>query len=179
MSNSVAYELSTFGKTLDFLKANFGTVHTSEYFPDKNIGEVHNGIMNQDVTRLTYEASKFDLVTSSQVFEHVLDDLRGFSECCRVLKSGGAFIFSIPLYNTAATHQISRMKDGKIEWLITPPEYHDSRLGGPESAPVFWRHSKQDIVERVLSAGFSKVELVDVVITPIQVEPMQVVYSIK
>ena len=178
MKDAVAYELSTYGKTLDFLKANFCKVQTSEYFPDLKLGEIYNGIMNQDVMQLTFEDSVFDLVTSNQVFEHVPNDLRGFSECRRVLKPGGAFIFTIPLYDIPTTTMIAHVKDGEIEWLAEP-DYHDSRLGGPKSSPTYWSHSMNDIVARVENVGFSKVELVNIIIVPTQVEPLKVVYAIK
>ena len=60
-----------------------------------------------------------------------------------------------------------------------PEEYHDSRTEGPKSAPVFWRHSLQDIVARAKSVGFSQVELVDVFITTAQIDPAKVILAIK
>jgi ubiquinone/menaquinone biosynthesis C-methylase UbiE len=61
-------------------------------------------IVNQDVQKLTYENDSFDVITSNQVFEHVPNDIQGFSECFRVLrKGGGALIFTVPLYDTPST----------------------------------------------------------------------------
>jgi len=45
---------------------------------------------------LPFENGMFDLVLSDQVFEHVIDQKKAFSEILRVLKPGGAAIHIIP-----------------------------------------------------------------------------------
>ena len=47
----------------------------------------------------------------------------------------------------------SLYKDKEIIF-IGEPEFHNSRIEGPNSAPTFWHHSINDIAERVSSAGF-------------------------
>lgn len=86
------YELSSYGATLEFLKRHFNDVTASEYFPNDKPGSYVNGILNQDVQNLTFSDNSFDIVTSSQVFEHVEDDIKGFSEVYRVLR-GGELLF--------------------------------------------------------------------------------------
>jgi SAM-dependent methyltransferase len=176
--NHSVYELSTYGSTLNFLKLNFSKVFTSEYFPDKKCGELINGILNQDVQKLTFADNTFDIITSNQVFEHVPDDIKGFSECFRVLANRGALIFSIPLYNIEKTTKIASIINNEIVFTETP-EYHDSRLGGAKSAPVFYHHSIHDICDRVKSVGFSKVILKEVSIVKTQGKPQLVIYAIK
>lgn len=174
-----AYELSSYGATYDFLRRNVGELRYSEYFPDHPRGMEVNGIRNEDATQLTFADGLFDLVTSNQVFEHVPDDLAAYRECFRVLKRGGAMIFSVPLYDTPRTEQVAKLDEQRrIQWLGTP-EYHDSRVAGPQSAPVFWRHSRHDIIERARCAGFDSVELVDVTILRAQREPQPIVYAVK
>ncbi|MAF99564.1 MAG: hypothetical protein CMH61_03030 [Nanoarchaeota archaeon] len=51
-----------------------------------------------DIHKLSFEAEHFDLVMCSDVLEHV-DDVKAVSEVNRVLKKGGAFIFSVPANN--------------------------------------------------------------------------------
>ncbi|MBM2886678.1 methyltransferase domain-containing protein [Chromobacterium phragmitis] len=178
-SNAVAYELSTYGSTLSYLQNNFRSVTTSEYMPDQPKGAVVDGVRNEDIQSLTFDEDTFDLVTSNSVLEHVPDDIKGCSECYRILKPKGALIFSVPLYDTPSTIKMAEIdKNGSIVFH-QEPEYHDSRLGGPESALTFWRHSFHDICERVKAAGFSNVRLVDVTIAPSQGLSTKVVYAIK
>ncbi len=172
-----AYEMSTYGATLNFLKGNFREVITSEYFPNKKPGEIVNGILNQDVQNLTFKNCSVDLITSNQVFEHVPDDIAGYSECYRVLRLNGALIFSIPLYDIPSTEMLAEIKDNDIVFY-REPEYHDSRSGGPKSALTFWHHSIHDICERVAQAGFN-VSIIDIAIAPSQKIPAKVVYAVK
>ena len=172
-----AWEMSTYGATLNFLKKNFSQVIQSEFFPDKNPGENVNGILNQDVQNLSFESESIDLITSNQVFEHVPNDEQGYAECFRVLKKNGALIFTVPLYDISETKQLAKVIDGKVIHL-TEPEYHDSRIAGPKSALTFWHHSQNDISNRVSSAGFNTI-LVDIFIAPSQKIPQKVVYAVK
>lgn len=177
-TGKIAYELSTYGSTLTWLKNNFSKVVTSEYFPNYKPGELVDGVLNQDVQLLTFEDNSFDVVTSNHVFEHVPDDIKGYSECYRVLRKGGCIIFTVPLYDIERTEKIAYLDSGIVSFLGLP-EYHDSRLGGAISAPVFWHHSVKDICERVRSVGFNNVELVDVFIVGIQHKPSIVIYGTK
>lgn len=177
-STNDAYELSTYGATLTWLDKHMRSTTKSEYFPDHPTGTMVGGVLNQDVQKLTFPDASFDLVTSNQVFEHVPDDVAGYRETYRVLRPGGAMIFSVPLYDTTATVHTAELTNGKLVFFGAP-EFHDSRNGGAKSAPVFWRHSRHDICGRVMQAGFTKVELQEVTIAPSQRHPALVVYAIK
>ncbi|HWK55201.1 MAG TPA: class I SAM-dependent methyltransferase [Hyphomicrobiales bacterium] len=172
-----AWEMSTYGATLAYLKRQVPRVYESEFFPGIEPGHQVNGILNQDVQNTSFADDTLDLITSNQVFEHVEDDVKGFRECHRILKPGGALICSLPLYDLPATQQLARISHGKIEHLA-PPEYHDSRRGGPGSALCFWRHSFHDIIARVASVGFSA-KLIDVRLPATSPEPTLVVYARK
>lgn len=173
-----AYELSTFGATHDYLHNHFGQVTVSEYMPDEVRGTVIKGVLNEDIQSLTFADESFDLITSNQVMEHVPDDIKGFQECLRTLKPGGRLILTVPLYDTPHTIKMAEVTADGIRFL-QEPEYHDSRLGGPRSALTFWRHSSHDICDRVRSAQFDTVELVDVIIAPSQGLPTRVVHATK
>jgi SAM-dependent methyltransferase len=175
---SVAYELSTYGSTLDWLRRNFDRVITSEFIPGQPLGRKVNGIHNEDVQQLSFESASIDLISSNQVFEHVPDDLRGFKECLRVLKDGGAMVMSLPLFDRPATQRIATLEHSKVVF-IGKPEYHDSRLEGAYSVPVFWHHAACDIAARVKSVGFRFAELVNVSIAPTQRMPARIIYAVK
>jgi SAM-dependent methyltransferase len=171
------WEMSTYGATLEFLRRQNVTVYTSEYFPDKNSGEVINGVVNQDVQITSFPDDHFDLITSNQVFEHVVDDVKGYKECFRILKRKGALIFSVPLFDIPATQQLACVAEGKVVHMA-PPEYHSSRVTGSNSVLTYWRHSIHDIRERVSSAGF-EVSLVNFTIEGSDIEPAQALYAVK
>lgn len=119
-SISRAWEMSTYGATLSFLRRQNINVQTSEYFPGAKPGERVDGVLNQDVQRTSFPDEYFDLVTSNQVFEHVQDDIAGYRECFRVLKSHGALIFSVPLHDLPETKQLAYHAEDRIVH-ITPP----------------------------------------------------------
>lgn len=172
-----AHELSSYGATFEYLRDQCPNFTFSEYIP--NGPAFVGGIRNEDVTALSFASDSLDLLTSNGVMEHVPEDVRGYAECFRVLKPGGMLIFTVPLYDTESTVKMASMEgDGKIVWH-REPEYHDSRRGGPKSAPTFWRHSCRDMVDRVRQVGFSHVDLLDVVLSKAQGEPSKVVCAIK
>jgi SAM-dependent methyltransferase len=173
-----AYEMSTYGSSFEFIKRNCESYVSSEYIPGRLPGEIVDGIRNEDAQNLSFREETFDIVTSNQVFEHVPDGLRAFRECHRVLKSGGLLIFTVPLYGTPTTERVATLENGKIDWLSTP-EFHYSRTTGPNSVPVFWRYSSNDILGKLEEAGFSSCRLVPVYLCSKQSTPQPVVLAMK
>jgi SAM-dependent methyltransferase len=153
------YELSSGGAFFEYLRRRCRHLTCSEYFDDVPLGEFRNGIQCQDVERLTYEASSFDLCTSTEVFEHVPDDLRGFRELFRVLRAGGLLLLTVPLADGGRTvERARRLDDGKVQYLL-PPAYHGDRIRG-KGEVLCYRDYGLDIVERLRASGFSKARLV-------------------
>lgn len=68
----------------------------SEYVEGVEPGSVVDGVRREDLQALTFEDSSFDLVLTSEVFEHVADPWKAFSEVRRVLRLGGHHIFTVP-----------------------------------------------------------------------------------
>ena len=69
----------------------------SYYWEDVPFGTEVDGVSSQDLRDLTYETDVFDLIITSDVFEHVFDHGRAFREVHRVLKPGGIHVCSIPV----------------------------------------------------------------------------------
>jgi SAM-dependent methyltransferase len=176
VSRMRAHEFSSFGATFEFLKRHCTDFTYSEYFPGKSA--MVNGIRNEDVTNQTFASNSLDLLTSNGVMEHVPEDVQGYLECHRVLKPGGMLIFTVPLYDTPESIKLASLNGKEIVWHGTP-EYHDSRLGGPFTAPTFWRHSLRDMCGRVRQVGFRSVELVDVTLSKSHGEPSKVIKAVK
>jgi SAM-dependent methyltransferase len=130
----------------------------SEYFDDIAPGEMNGGVQCQDVEHLTYHSCSVDICTCTEVFEHVPDDMRGFSEVFRVLKPGGMFLFTVPLLSTNSTiERTRRREDGEIEHLL-PPEYHGDNIRG-RGRVLTYRNYGTDIIVRLKQAGFTDTDI--------------------
>jgi SAM-dependent methyltransferase len=105
------------------------------------------------VQRLSYGDGVFDLGTSTEVFEHVPDDARGFAELFRVVAPGGHLIFTVPLSGADATIERARLEDGEVVHL-EEPAYHDDFIRGAGRVLVY-RDYGRDITRRLERAGFT------------------------
>ena len=150
-------ELSSRGPFHDFLSRTLaggsGELVDCEYFDDVEPGELRDGVQCQDVQRLTYADARFDLATSTEVFEHVPDDARGFSELFRVLAPGGHIILTVPLSSDEVTVERARLEDGETIHL-EEPTYHDDFIRGAGRVLVY-RDYGRDITTRLERAGFA------------------------
>ena len=151
------YELSSRGPLVEFLRRRSAELATSEYLDNVPPGTARDGVLCQDVQQLTFPDASFDVCTSTEVFEHVPDDTRGFREIRRVLRAGGTFVFTVPLREDEVTVERARVQDGRIVHL-QPPEYHGDRLRGRDRVLAF-RTYGCDIVERLRAAGFVRARI--------------------
>lgn len=152
-TSTSVYELSSRGALYKFLKYKFKNLYFSEYFDDVPLGLMKNSVVCQDVQNLFLNDESFDLVTSTEVFEHVPDDSKGFSEIYRVLKKDGYFIFTVPLSDNPKTVERCLLQpDGTIIHQLEP-EYHGDQIRGQGRVLAF-RNYGLDITERLESCGF-------------------------
>lgn len=151
------YELSSRGPLVDWLRRHSRNLQCSEYLDDVAPGSCRDGVRREDVQRLTFADASFDLVTHTEVFEHVPDDAAGFCELYRVLRPGGRMVFTVPLSDAPVTVERARLRGGVIENLL-PPTYHTDQLRGERQVLCF-RDYGQDIAGRVRAAGFAAVDL--------------------
>jgi len=154
------YELSSRGALCRYLRRTFARVTVSELFDDVAPGDFRADVQCQDVQRLTHPDAAFDLVTSTEVFEHVPDDGRAFAEIHRVLRPGGHLVFTVPLMDSTPTLERARLERGTVVHLVEP-EYHGDRLRGRGMVLAF-RTYGPDIVSRLRDAGFdARLERID------------------
>jgi len=152
-SETSVYELSAGGSLFQYLKQQFLQFYYSEYFDDVTPGLMKAGIVCQDVQNLLLRDRSFDLVTSSEVFEHVPDDHQGFTEIYRILKPNGNFIFTVPLGDELKTvERCKLMPDGTIQHFLEP-EYHGDKIRGRNQVLAF-RNYGLDLVEKLQAVGF-------------------------
>lgn len=150
------YEMSAQGPLVRWLLRNAATLATSEYFEAVAKGAQHRGTVCQDVQHLTYPDNNFDLCTSTEVFEHVEDDMAGFAEVLRVLRPGGWFSFTVPISSAGTTVERTALRNGE-RVSVLPDEYHSDRYRGHH---VFcFRNYGLDIVDRLRNAGFASADL--------------------
>jgi len=175
--NTFTYELSSRGALHKYLKRKVENFYYSEYFDDIPLGLMKNSVVCQDVQNLLLSNESFDLVTSTEVFEHVPYDIKGFSEVYRVLKNKGYFIFTVPLSDSPQTIERCYLEeDGTITHKFEP-EYHGDRIRGQGKVLAF-RNYGLDIIERLSNCGF-KAEIHTVNSKPNVIKEQKVIVAQK
>ena len=101
-----------------------------------------------DIQAMPYPDGSFPLVVHSDTLEHVADPAAGLRECCRVLRPGGSFVFSVPL----RMDRLTASRDGM------PPVYHGDTK--PPYRSLVHTDFGPDLWTMVLGAGFSEVTVV-------------------
>lgn len=158
LAGADACELSALGPMVRYLAPRARSLATSEFIDGATPGTVDDGVRCENVEQLTYADASFDLCTSTEVFEHVADDRRGYSEILRVLRPGGWLVFSVPLSGAATTQERTAMIGGERRDVL-PREYHGDRYRGHQ---IFcYRNYGDDIIERLREAGFHDAQLCD------------------
>jgi SAM-dependent methyltransferase len=95
-------------------RATFGGMIAAGEIPE----ERYVGALQGDATRLPFASNSFDRVITSEVLEHIQDDVAALAELVRVLKPGGTFAATVPTWYPE-----------KINWLLSD-EYHAPKSVG-------------------------------------------------
>jgi SAM-dependent methyltransferase len=99
--------------------------------------ERFDGVLRGDATRLPFDDDSFDIVITSEVLEHIQDDVTAIGEMVRVLRPGGMFAATVPAWLPE-----------KINWMLSD-EYH-----APKSAGGHVRiYSKTELIAKLRTAG--------------------------
>jgi SAM-dependent methyltransferase len=100
----------------------------THFFPSVAPGQFRDGCRCENLERQTFPDACFDLVVTGDVFEHVLDPGRGFSEIARTLRPGGAHVFTVPWYWWKKTLvRAVRNEEGTTTYL-EPTDYHGNPI---------------------------------------------------
>lgn len=114
---------------------NLKSIVKSEYYDDVEKGKCKDGVRSEDLQNLIFDTNTFDAVISLDVFEHIADPWKGFSEVKRVIKPGGVGIITVPIdIRTKTTTTIATVENGGIK-CYGKPAYHSDPLR-PEGVPV-------------------------------------------
>lgn len=128
----------------------------SYYWPDVRPGDVRDGIRCEDLQALTFADCSFDLVITSDVFEHVRDPWAGFRDIFRVLRPGGHHVFTVPFQWPLPSRSVHRVDtSGPDDVHVRPPVYHGSPVD-PNGSLVYTDFGV-DLPERLREIGFRTV----------------------
>ena len=103
---------------------------------------------NIDMQNIGIEDSRFDIVLHSDTLEHIPDPHLGLSECRRILKPGGACIYTIPM----VVERLTRPRVGLKK------SYHGSD-GETDESLLVWTEFGSDAWLYPIRAGFRKIEI--------------------
>lgn len=115
-------------------------------------GSTDPAVPAEDLTRLSYADASFDIATTSDTMEHVPDVDTALREVRRILRPGGAYVFSIPVVWDRQTRRRAELQDGKLVHLL-PPSHHGAPGDGRHDMLVFHEFGA-DVVDRCRVAGF-------------------------
>jgi SAM-dependent methyltransferase len=154
----------------------------SQYYPDVVPGQVHphSNYRCENLENLTFSNESFDIFISQDVMEHIFNPEAAFKEIARVLKPGGAHIFTAPLVNKTRNTEIwaSRLENGKIMYHNNP-EYHGNPVDANGSLVTM--HWGYDIASFIVEkAGTPTVIIaIDNIDLGIRAEFIDVLISVK
>ncbi len=144
-------------------------IELSQYKPNKQLGiRLGSGITNQNLECLTFDDEKFDIVITSDIMEHVRLDDRAHHEIHRVLKPGGAYVFTVP-HNRNRTNTLVRVQvidpaDPDKDVHLLEPEYHGDTNNDAGCGVLSYRVYGTELDAYLTGLGFevaySKKELV-------------------
>lgn len=121
--------------------------HLSYFWEDCPTGEEREGIRNEDLMNLTYPDNRFDLIITSDIMEHIRRPYEAFGEIKRVLKPGGAHVFSIPVLDPLPKKTIYRVDtSGDEDINLLPPRYH---IAGTGDKSLVYTEYGEDMIARL------------------------------
>lgn len=130
------HESSPGGISLRFIKPRCTKYTYSQYFAAVDPGTEYNAVRCENLEQLTFENDSFDLFITQDVFEHIFDAQKAFAEIQRVLRPGGAHVFTMPWYpNLDQTVLRAEMVAGTVVHH-QPPVYHKNPVSGTGSLVV-------------------------------------------
>lgn len=144
------YEAQSSGAIHNSLKSLSGYI-CSDFFPYVSPGAIlDNGIRCEDLQKLSFGDSLFDIVITQDVFEHIRNTELAWKEIHRVLKPSGYHIFTIPFFRDRKT--VHRVKlDEEKDNFILPKIFHGDNIRDG----LVYTDFGYDLIEYLNTIGFS------------------------
>lgn len=112
-------------------------------------------IRHEDLTNLSFASNTMDLMITLDVFEHIPNFRKAFSEAHRILTPRGQLVFTIPFFFDAETTRIRASLDenGTVVHHL-PAEIHGNPLSNEGS--LCFQNFGWDILSELENVGFSE-----------------------
>lgn len=154
----------------------------SQFFYDVQPGSIHKptGFRCENLEAMTFEDRSFDLFITQDVMEHIFEPDKAFREIARVLKPGGAHIFTAPLINKGKKSECWAARDAKGEIIYHhEPEYHGNPVDS--KGALVTMHWGYDIAEFILTKAKTPttIIMIDNIELGIRAEYIEVLVSRK
>lgn len=164
------------------LKQHCANYISSYYFSDSPLGTVDilSGFRNENLENLTFPDESFDLFITQDVMEHIFDPAAAFAEIARVLKPGGAHIFSVPLVNKEKPSEVWAQRDdtGNIIHLMEPEYHRNPKSDDGSLVTMHWGYDICDFIFRH-SGLHTTIVMIDNIDLGIRAEFIEVLISRK
>jgi SAM-dependent methyltransferase len=100
----------------------------SHFLPGVTAGDYRDNVRCEDLSKLTFPDNSIDIFITQDVLEHLIRPFDGLREIKRVLKPGGAHVFTTPLYHgLKKTRARTNMENNQLVY-IEPPVYHGNPI---------------------------------------------------
>lgn len=147
--DAVVHESSPDGPASAKLRAEGRRYSSSQFLADAAPGSVVDGVRCEDLERLSFPDSSIDLFVTQDVLEHVLRPELAVREIARVLRPGGAHVFTVPVFKGRQTLVRAEPDDDGGIRLLLPADYHSNPIDPKGSLVV--REWGEDFPEFVLA----------------------------
>jgi SAM-dependent methyltransferase len=146
------YEAGVSGPFRKFLEKTHG--YTKSFFwPDVEPGTSRDNVICQNLMNLTFPDNSFDVVVTSDIFEHIRHPDLAFAEIRRILAPGGKHVFTVPTNVPFSRPTLKRVDvSGPEDVHILPPAYHGDGQGGKS---LVYNEYGSDMIELINQCGMS------------------------
>jgi SAM-dependent methyltransferase len=153
--NLQIYNAESYSPVHDALSKLGGYVCSEFMSPDIPSGQMVEGKLHQDLTRLSFKDNSFDHLLSGDVFEHIPDPYLAHREVFRVLKPGGSHVFTVPFSQMGYADEKRATIDsnGKIVHH-SEPLYHYDPVRSDQGVLVYTIFAVEMLV-RLKEIGFN------------------------
>jgi SAM-dependent methyltransferase len=134
----------------------------SQYFDDVPRGETRNGVRSENIEELTFADEAIDIFVTQDVMEHVFHPDRAIAEIHRVLKPGGAHIFTTPKHRglDLSVQRASISEQGEITHLLEA-SWHGNPIGERALVTFDFGYDFEQLVSKWSGASVEAIHTLD------------------